>query len=201
MHGGEQKGESVTEAKKKRAQRGTRRAAKVERTIARQAAVKTSPRIHSESHSHSRRATRPGKCQRRRFHDERRRRGPPCPLLRSRQYVTANKRVAAIGGANAHSRLDRLSFVTSFTVSNDTHCFWTPSSYANRAPGTDSLYYSPFLLRPPYFPPPPLPCSFAPFSFPVSILATLARSISSSFHRARPFWLSYVVLRRLNSIC
>jgi len=76
------------------------------------------------------------------------------PSSASRQYVTANKRVAAIGGANAHSRPDRLSFVTSFTVSNDTHCFWTPSSYANRAPGTDSLYYSPFLPRPPYFPPP-----------------------------------------------
>lgn len=45
-----------------------------------------------------------------------------------RQYVTTNKRLAAIGGANAHSNPDRLSFVTSFTVSNDTHCFWTPSS-------------------------------------------------------------------------
>lgn len=69
--------------KKKRTQRGTRRAAKVERTIARQAAVKTSPRIHSESHSHSRLATpsSPGKCQRRRFHDERRGRGPPCSPL------------------------------------------------------------------------------------------------------------------------
>lgn len=71
------------------------------------------------------------------------------PSSTVRQYVTANKRVAAIGGANAHSRPDRLSFVTSFTVSNDTNCFWMPSSYARRAPGTDSLYYSPFLLRTP----------------------------------------------------
>lgn len=63
-------------------------------------------------------------------------------------YVTANKRAAAIGGANAHSKPDRLSFVTSFTVSNDTNCFWMPS-YTERAPGTDSLYYSPFLLRTP----------------------------------------------------
>lgn len=71
------------------------------------------------------------------------------PSYTARQYVTANKRVAAIGGANAHSSPDRLSFVTSFTVSNDTNCFWMPSSYAKRAPGTDSLYYSPFLLRTP----------------------------------------------------
>lgn len=126
----------------------------------------------------------------------------------SRQYVTANKRVAAIGGANAHSRPDRLSFVTSFTVSNDTHCFWTPSSYANRAPGSDSLYYSLFLPRPPFllsFPPYlPLPLClfFRPILFSCFYLGiTLARSISSSFRRARPFWLSYVVLRRLNSIC
>lgn len=70
------------------------------------------------------------------------------PSSTSRQYVTANKRAAAIGGANAHSRPDRLSFVTSFTVSNDTNCFWMPS-YVKRAPGTDSLYYSPFLLRTP----------------------------------------------------
>lgn len=47
--------------------------------------------------------------------------------VRGRQCVTANKRMAAIGGANAYSPRDRLSFVTSFTVSNDTHCFWTPS--------------------------------------------------------------------------
>lgn len=62
---------------------------------------------------------------------------------------TANKRVATIGGANAHSRRDRLSFVTSFTLSNDTHRFWT-RSYASR-PGTwhrDSrLYYFLFFPR------------------------------------------------------
>lgn len=101
-----------------------------------------------------------------------------------------NKRVAAIGGANAYSRADRLSFVTSFTVSNDTHCFWTPSSYANRAPGTDSLYYSPFpTLASPAFTPRlslslafalSLASSFVPSSPPVSIVVTLARSISSS---------------------
>lgn len=34
-----------------------------------------------------------------------------------------------------------VSFVTSFTDSNDTHCFWTPSSYANLAPGTGSLLF------------------------------------------------------------
>lgn len=129
---------------------------------------------------------RPGKCQRRRFHDERRRRGgPPCPLLQRDNMWPQTNDMAAIGGANAHSRPDRLSFVTSFTLSNDTHCFWTPSSYANRAPGTDSLYYSPFLCRPPTSLPSPFVCSLAPFSSPVSILVTLARSISSSFHRAR----------------
>lgn len=52
-------------------------------------------------------------------------------LCSARQCVTANKRMATIGGANTHSRPDRLSFVTSFTLSNDTHCFWT-HSYANR---------------------------------------------------------------------
>lgn len=63
-----------------------------------------------------------------------------CPIFlsalgRSHDNVrTANKRVATIGGANAHSRRDRLSFVTSFTLSNDTHRFWT-RSYASR-PGT-----------------------------------------------------------------
>lgn len=55
------------------------------------------------------------------------------------QCVTANKRAEAIGGANGYSRADRLSFVTSFTGSNDTHCF-CPSSYTNLTPGT--LYYS-----------------------------------------------------------
>lgn len=119
------------------------------------------------------------------------------PSSAARQYVTANKRVAAIGGANAHSRPDRLSFVTSFTVSNDTNCFWMPPSYAKRAPGTDSLYYSPFLLRTPARPSPsplPLPpsfvCSLAPSSPPVSIAVTIARSISSPFRRARSFWHS-----------
>ena len=81
----------------------------VKRTIARQPAVKTSPRIRSKSDSP--RATRP----KREFEFSK--------FALPRQCVTANKRVAAIGGARTHSRSDRISFVTSFTVSNDTHCF------------------------------------------------------------------------------
>lgn len=52
-----------------------------------------------------------------------------------------------------------------------------------------------FIILLSYFgPPPPFVCSFAPFSPPVSISVTIARSISSSFFppRFRPFWLSYV---------
>lgn len=69
------------------------------------------------------------------------------------------------------SRLSRFS--------NDTNCFWMPS-YAKRAPGTLTR----FIILLSYFgPPPPFVCSFAP----VSISVTIARSISSSFRRARLF--------------
>lgn len=53
------------------------------------------------------------------------------PFLRHTTMCDRKQTVATIGGANAHSRRDRLSFVTSFTLSNDTHCFWT-RSYASR---------------------------------------------------------------------
>lgn len=77
----------VVRSKTSKKKGNTRRVAKVERTIARQADVKTSPRIRGESDSHSRPVTcdRAG-CQRRRFHVKRRRRDP-----------TANKRAAARG--------------------------------------------------------------------------------------------------------
>lgn len=133
----------------------------------------------------------------------------PSPLC-SATICDRNKRVAAIGGANAYSRPDRLSFVTSFTVSNDTHCFWTPSSYANRAPGTDSLYYSSFPTLSPRPPPilAPVSISFSlfivlslsPFPHPLllfSISVTLARSISSS-SRCAPVSLSLLFLCSLS---
>lgn len=81
----------------------------VKRTIARQPAVKTSPKDPWQI----------------RFSqgNEAKKRIRVRQVALPRQCVTANKRVAAIGGARAHSRLDRISFVMSFTVSNDTHCF------------------------------------------------------------------------------
>lgn len=113
----------------------------------------------------------------------------------TRQCVTANKRVATIGGANAHSRRDRLSFVKSFTLSNDTHCFWT-RSYASR-PCTwhrlHALLFPFFSALDSYFaslsavfpsPPPSLQHRFAAIIvFPASFSTVLVPS------------------RRLNSIC
>lgn len=106
--------EWVTGAKKRRAQGGTRRAAKSRKdNRSSKAAVKTSPRIRGESNSHSRRRTDGGwqaSGGGSRINEE----GtvlslslslspgeevPPCgpSLPRPRQYVTANKRAAAIG--------------------------------------------------------------------------------------------------------
>lgn len=127
-----------------------------------------------------------------------------CPaFLRSHDNVwTANKRVATIGGANAHSRRDRLSFVTSFTLSNDTHCFWT-RSYASR-PGTWHRLEAGFII------------SFFFFFFPRSSSSARpclhranlhTRSFPSSLHRFAiivfPASFSTVLVpsRRLNSIC
>ena len=123
------------------------------------------------------------------------------PSSTVRQYVTANKRVAAIGGANAHSRPDRLSFVTSFTVSNDTNCFWMPSSYAmpGRAPGTDSLYYSSFLLRTPSA----FRLLFRPILSTSCFYLRNDRAIYLFVFPSRSVFLALVrgVVRRLNSIC
>lgn len=97
-----------------------------------------------------------------------------CPaFLRSHDNVwTANKRVATIGGANAHSRRDRLSFVTSFTLSNDTHCFWT-RSYASR-PGTWHRLEAGFIISFffSFFRVPPLP------RVPVCTAPTYTRALS-----------------------
>lgn len=119
-----------------------------------------------------------------------------CPIFlsalgRSHDNVrTANKRVATIGGANAHSRRDRLSFVTSFTLSNDTHRFWTFLRQPSRhLASTPAFIISSFFRVPPLLPRAPLfPFLPAPFR---------------RYHRVSRFFFhaAHVPSRRLNSIC